>query len=67
MDPPSPISSITWLINLLQPNPISRDGWWLLRAQAEQARAGVSSQSMAIWDADRRPVAAGMQSVAVFV
>ncbi len=62
-----PVSSTTWLLNLLRPAPETRDGWWLLRADAEQVRDGFSSQSMAIWSRDRQPVAAGMQSVAVFV
>ena len=66
MATPVPISSATWLINLLSPAPATRDGWWLLRARAEQVRGGFSSQSMAIWNRDRQPIAVGMQSVAVF-
>ena len=61
-----PVSSATWQINLLTLTPQTRDGWWLLRSEAEQARDGFSTQSMAIWDADRQPVATGMQSVAIF-
>ena len=62
----SPVSSMTWLINLLTPAPVSRDGWWLLRAAASYAENGCSSQDMAIWNADGEPIAAGMQSIAVF-
>jgi acyl-CoA thioesterase len=62
----APISSLTWIVNLLTPEPITRDGWWLLRARAEQAKNGCSSQSMAIWNADGQRVAEGMQSVAIF-
>lgn len=60
-----PLSSMTWLLNVLAP-PATRDGWWLLRAASDYARGGASSQDMAVWDADRRPVASQMQSVALF-
>ena len=61
-----PLSSMTWLLNLLAAQPVTRDGWWLLRARSDYARGGASSQEMAVWDADGRPVAAQMQSVAIF-
>lgn len=61
-----PLSSLTWLLNLLGPAPRTEDGWWLLRAQTDYARAGSSSQAMGIWSADGRPVAQQMQSVAIF-
>jgi len=63
---PKPVSSMTWLINLLTAAPATRDHWWLLRSTAEQARDGFSSQSMAIWNRDGEPIARGMQSVALF-
>ena len=62
----APISTMTWLVNLLTPAPVTRDGWWLLRADTDYARAGSSSQAMAIWNADGTPVAQQMQSVAIF-
>lgn len=61
-----PISSMTWLINILTPTPKTRDGWWFLRAESNYARAGCSSQSMSVWNADGVPMATGMQSVALF-
>lgn len=61
-----PVSSMTWLINVLVDEPVTRDGWWLLQSTATYARHGCSSQSMAIWNADGVPVATGMQSVALF-
>ena len=63
---PAPISSMTWLVNLLTPAPATDDGWWLLRADTDYARAGSSSQAMAIWNADGTPIAQQMQSVAIF-
>lgn len=62
----APISSMTWLLNLLTPVPATRDGWWLLRAATDHARDGSSSQPMAIWNADGVPVAQHLQSVAIF-
>lgn len=62
----APISSMTWLINLLSPAPATRDGWWLLRSTAQYVAGGFSSQSMAIWNRNGEPVATGMQSVALF-
>lgn len=63
---PAPVSSVTWLLNLLTPAPATRDGWWLLRADTEYARGGASSQPMAIWNADGTPIAQHLQSVAIF-
>lgn len=63
---PAPVSSMTWQLNLLGDAPATDDGWWLLRAASDYARAGNSSQQMGIWAADGTPVADQMQSVAVF-
>ncbi len=62
----APISSMTWLVNLLTPLPETRDGWWLLRSAGNYAEKGCSSQDMAIWNADGTAVAVGMQSIALF-
>ena len=61
-----PVSSMTWLCNLLTPQPVTRDGWWLLRAAGNYAEDGCSSQDMAVWNADGAAIAAGMQSIALF-
>jgi acyl-CoA thioesterase len=63
---PAPVSSMTWQLNLLGPTPRTRDGWWLLRAAADYAKDGSSSQSMGIWNTDGTPVAEQVQSVAIF-
>jgi acyl-CoA thioesterase len=63
---PAPVSSMTWQLNLLGDAPVTQDGWWLLQATSNYARAGNSSQRMGIWAADGTPVAEQMQSVAVF-
>lgn len=65
-DKPGPVSSLTWLVNLLTDKPSTRDGWWLLSSASDYARHGCSSQTMRIWNAAGEPVASGMQSVALF-
>lgn len=62
----APLSSLTWIVNLLDPAPTTTDGWWLLGAQADYAADGCSSQTMRVWNADGNLVAEGMQSVAIF-
>ncbi|MCY1170300.1 Thioesterase-like superfamily protein [compost metagenome] len=63
---PVPLSSVTWIINLLTPAPATRDGWWLLAAESSHAVNGGSSQTMMLWNADGVPIAQGMQSVVIF-
>ena len=63
---PAPVSSLTWLVNILGPQPVTEDGWWLLRANADYASAGSSSQQMGIWNSAGEAVAEQMQSVAIF-
>jgi acyl-CoA thioesterase len=62
----APISSLTWIVNLLTPAPVTRDGWWLMSATSDYAKNGCSSQAMMLWNADGQPIAQGMQSVAIF-
>jgi acyl-CoA thioesterase len=62
----SPVSSMTWQMNLLTPLPLTRDGWYMLRSAGNYAEQGCSSQDMAIWNADGVAIATGMQSIAIF-
>ncbi len=61
-----PLSSVTWIVNLLTPTPATTDGWWLLSAESRHAVNGGSSQTMMLWNADGVLIAQGMQSVAIF-
>lgn len=65
-DAPAPVSSVTWMVNVLADPPVTEDGWWLLSASAENAAAGYSSQNMLAWNRAGVPVLAARQSVAVF-
>lgn len=62
----APVSSVTWHVNILSGAARTRDGWWLLRAAAQNAGNGLSSQSMDIWNADGEAIAKGMQCMALF-
>ncbi|WP_165793480.1 acyl-CoA thioesterase [Hyphococcus luteus] len=62
----APISSMTWMVNMLTDAPATRDGWWLMESRAEQAGDGYSSQDMLVWNRDGELVIAGRQSVAIF-
>jgi len=62
----APISSMTWMVNVLTDAPKTRDGWWLLESRAEHASQGYSSQDMLVWNRDGDLVIAGRQSVAIF-
>jgi len=63
---PAPLSSMTWMIDMLVDDPQTDDGWWLLQSKADHARGGFSTQDMTIWNAQGDPVAKGRQMVAVF-
>ena len=63
---PAPLSSLTWIFNLLGAQPSTQDGWWLLRANSDYAKDGGSSQQMGVWNSHGTQIAEHMQSVAVF-
>lgn len=66
MEGRAPVSSLTWMVNVLTATPVTTGGWWLLQAAADFAEGGFSSQRMHIWSADGRLVAEAMQGVAIF-
>ncbi|MGB3722210.1 MAG: thioesterase family protein [Pacificimonas sp.] len=61
-----PLSSLTWIYNILTPEPVSADGWWLLRATSDHIEHGCTSQDMSVWNMDGALSARGMQSIALF-
>ncbi len=63
---PSPISTMTWAVDLLTDEIATTDGWWLVRNCAEQIGDGYSSQAMTVWNAHGVAVMASRQNVAVF-
>jgi acyl-CoA thioesterase len=63
---PAPISSITWMMNLLSDDPTTEQGWWQLESVMTSSEHGYSSQRMRLWSLDGALVAEGLQSVAQF-
>ena len=63
---PAPISTMTWMFDLLTGDPRTDDGWWLCRSTADATRDGYSSQAMTIWNRAGEPGVAGRQNVAIF-
>jgi acyl-CoA thioesterase len=63
---PSPISTMTWAVDMLTDKIETDDGWWLIRNTAEQISDGYSSQAMTVWNANGLPIMASRQNVAVF-
>ena len=62
----APVSSMSWMFNLLTDNPQTDDGWWHIEARLTAAGGGYSSQVMRIWNTDGELVVEGMQSIAIF-
>lgn len=61
-----PISTMTWSIDMLDSDPASASGWWLVEAEAETIREGYSAQTTVIWHPDGRPILSARQNVAIF-
>ena len=62
----APISSMTWMFNILSQDITTEDGWWLLRSAAEHAENGYSSQDMQVWNSNGDLIITGRQNVAIF-
>ena len=62
----APVSSMSWMFNLLTDTPQTEDGWWHIESRLTAARGGYSSQVMRIWNTDGELVVEGMQSIAIF-
>ncbi|MGE0742688.1 MAG: thioesterase family protein [Hyphomonadaceae bacterium] len=63
---PGPISTMTWAIDILRIPP-SIEGWWLLQSSSEHTADGYSMQNMNMWSESGEAIAAGRQTVAIFV
>ena len=63
---PAPISSMSWMFNIIQSDLTNESGWWLLGVYAEHAKEGYSSQNMQIRNDKGELVLVGRQNVAVF-
>jgi acyl-CoA thioesterase len=61
-----PISTMTWSIDMLDSQPATSDGWWLVKATADTSAEGYSAQSTVVWNSDGKPVLVARQNVAIF-
>lgn len=66
MDDFAPLSSMTWMVDMLDDDLSTSEGWYLLESVADHAREGYSSQAMTIWSSDGRCLVKGRQMVTVF-
>jgi len=66
LDKPTPLSSMTWMMDVLTDTPETENGWWLLEVSADHVRGGLSTQDMTIWNAHGDCVVKGRQMVTVF-
>jgi len=63
---PVPLSSMTWMVDIVADDLATHDGWYLLRSRAEVVRGGFSTQDMSIWNHAGALVAKGRQTVTIF-
>jgi acyl-CoA thioesterase len=63
---PAPISTMTWMVDILADAPADDDGWRLMRSTAETVADGYSSQAMTIWTRAGLALLAARQCVAIF-
>jgi len=61
----APISTMTWAIDIVQP--LTQHAWLLARSVSEACADGYSQQAMALFDPEGARVAAGRQTIAIFV
>lgn len=61
-----PISSINWSLSIMDAEPTTRDGWWLLESASQHADGGYSTERLSMWNADGQQVMTGLQTVAIF-
>ena len=62
----APISSMSWMFNILTTDLSNSSRWWLLGIHGEHARQGYSSQNMSVHNDRGELVMMGRQNVAVF-
>lgn len=65
-DQPTPLSTMTWAVDMMSTDLESPDGWYLSHLKADAVGDGYSAQSMGMWTSDGRPIMASKQCVALF-
>ncbi len=62
----APVSTMTWMLNFLNEQPQTQDGWWQMHSKAQNAKDGYSSENMNIWNSDGELSVVGLQNVTIF-
>jgi acyl-CoA thioesterase len=62
----TPLSTMTWAIDMMSTDLSSPDGWYLIAIKSDTVGDGYSAQSMGLWASDGRPILASKQCVALF-
>jgi acyl-CoA thioesterase len=62
----TPLSTMTWAIDMMATDLTSPDGWYLARLTSDTIADGYSAQSMGLWTSDGRAILASKQCVALF-
>jgi acyl-CoA thioesterase len=62
----TPLSTMTWAIDMMTTDLASPDGWYLLHLKSDSIGDGYSAQSMGMWASDGRAILASKQCVALF-
>ncbi len=63
---PAAISTVTWQLDIADPEGFSAERWHLIESTEQAAAEGYSLQEMKIWDETGKLVVAARQSVAIF-
>jgi acyl-CoA thioesterase len=62
----TPLSTMTWAIDMMSTDLKSPDGWYLAHLKSDTIGDGYSAQSMGLWASDGRPILASKQCIALF-
>lgn len=63
---PAPVSSMTWMVDIISDSLETEDGWYLFNAKADSARGGYSTQDMSVWNSAGELLIKGRQTVTLF-
>jgi acyl-CoA thioesterase len=66
---PAPISTITWSIDVPDPDAIETgdpEGWYLMSSRGDHIADGYTTQDMALWNQTGTPLLLARQTVAIF-
>lgn len=66
LDKPAPVSSMTWMVDVITGKLDTEDGWYLFHTKADSARGGYSTQDMSVWNSAGELIVKGRQTVTLF-